>query len=371
MLPFPIISNLRILENFVIQKIAIITNGYLILTTSGKLYACGLNTNGRFGSSSTAIGTLTLIYDNVSNFICKNNCTFIFLQNNTVMCSGVTSFYGIPNGTTFVDCTTPFLPLLGNIKDIQISTLRDAIGILTYTGDLWFMGTNTQSIFGMSSPSTSTIFVQNTLVNLIDSFKFSYANVYALRSNGTLYGAGNTNSGQVPSPGTSFSSISAGVTSFSPGGGGCILYTTSTGLYARGAVTQFFGTSVDTANPAVLCSLPFTFDSANTRLVDRTISSSDSSLKAILRNGVNYYVSGAANEGAFSTSTSTAPFYVNTFTQMLNIPTVDNIIFVDENTLTTVFLYMNKTFISGKPYPLPGFTSTDRYLTFQEIQLIV
>ena len=346
------------------------TSGILFLTTSGKLYAAGPNTNGKFGDVTTSADKWTLIYENVDDFYYSPTWTFLKLKDGQYMCSGETTAFGYPTSNIFVNCSSIFNAVTGTIIDVQVNALRNCIGVLTNLGELWFIGTNTQYIFGMSTPSSSTSFVKNTIVSDVKSFKLMYANVWALTNSGVLYGSGNPNASQIPSS-TGFTQIATGVLGYSATVAVVVLNTAS-GVFARGNVNNKYGTSVSGATATLVsCSLPFTYNAATFAFPKIVYNSSSVAAKIIIQNGTDYYVSAVSdNYGFTSTNASFTPGPVPAFTKMINAPTSIEPIFFD-STYSSYYIENDICYVAGRLFPIPSYTTSDKALIYTEEKIVI
>lgn len=368
MIPFArIVKYGNVLETTKIRKIATDGGGVLLLTSTGKLYAVGIN-NGKYGNVTTAVDKWTLIYENVDDFYNAPTWTFLKLKDGEYMCSGATDAFGKPASTQFVNCTSTFSAITGTIIDIQVNVLRNCIGALTIEGDLWFIGSNTQYIFGMSTPGSSTSFVKNTIVSNIKSFKLVYANVWALSNTGVLYGAGNPNAGQIPSS-TGFVQIATGVLDYAPTVS-TILLSNATGVFARGNTNNSYGTSVGSSSTLVQCSLPFTYNASTFSFPNVRINTSSVAAKIIIKNNNDYYVSAASDSYGFtSTNANNPPGAVPKFTKMINAPTTNTTFY--DSTYTSYYIDNDIFYVTGRLYPLPGYTTSQNAFTYTEEKIII
>lgn len=212
MLPFPIISQLRVPSSYRVAKFIAGYDHIAVLGTNGDLYTRGQNTYGQLGSSSMVSNNSTwqLSMSGVSSLYgSKSQNTIVIKNDGTVWMCGRTSYqyqfgYAGPTGTAGVNYWTditshiPFSTSL--IKDIHVFYQGSAI--IRTDGTVWFSGINDNGKFGMNNTTNLTAYTQSTSASDVQSLYYSHpistANVLTyLDSNRHIWSCGNNSARQV------------------------------------------------------------------------------------------------------------------------------------------------------------------------------
>ena len=151
MLPFPIISSRNILPKKVIKKIDGASNIF-ILYDNGKLYSRGVNYFGQLGiGNTTNQGQWVLSHEDVKDIFSSIYGTYIIKNDDSIMYAGqgYTVNNGTVNVTTFTDYTSIFGSHVGSIKEIRCGAYSTLF--LKNDGTLYGFGMNNNGELGSTS----------------------------------------------------------------------------------------------------------------------------------------------------------------------------------------------------------------------------
>ena len=173
----------------------------LILKNDGTLWGCGYNGHGELGlGDTTNKNTFTQITTNandIKEIYCGYNHTFILKNDGTVWGCGYNSYGQLGLGDTnnrniFTQVTTN----ADDIKQIYCGWYHTII--LENDGTLWGCGANGNGQLGLGDANNRAIFTQIiTNTNNIKSVCCAYYDTFILKNDGTLWGCGWNNWGQL------------------------------------------------------------------------------------------------------------------------------------------------------------------------------
>ena len=173
----------------------------LMLKNDGTLWGCGGNAYGELGLGDTDNRNMftqitTNTYD-VKSVYCSNNHTIILKNDGTLWGSGYNNYGQLGLGdkkdrNTFVQMTTN----VNNIKSVYCGGYYTLI--LKNDGTLWGSGQNSDGQLGLEDTSDRNIFTQiTTNTNDIKSVYCGNNHTLILKNDGTLWGCGYNNFGQL------------------------------------------------------------------------------------------------------------------------------------------------------------------------------
>lgn len=373
MFPMAIISQLRVIEKVGIKKLSVYGSSSVILSSDNKLYAYGSNTSGKFGTGdTTTLSTLTLLMENVSDCALGSNTLIVIKMDGTVWMAGAYLLYvgmSPSSSTTFVDCTDKFTVAMP-IKKIEIATASAVFYVLKDDGTLYVTGSSSNGILGLGSTSTYI----TTLTQLdtdVKNFKSGNGVFFYIKNSGSLYGTGSNSNYIINSSSTtpiySPTLVQSGVLDFQ-NDLNCLLYNTVSGVFCRGYVESYYGSTVTTAQtPIDITSfLPFTYDSNSFKFISNLSISGGYRGSFIYCSG-SYYVCG--RQSGTSTGSSRlgigtdASTYQYKYILVSIIGSTDNI-FVDNQNFS-FYISDGKMFITGIHNALTfPFTTTIRTTIF-------
>ena len=175
-------------------------NYTILLKNDGTLWACGANVYGQLGlGDTTNRKTFAIISTNtndVKSICCGNNYTFILKNDGTLWGCG----YNNSGQLGFGD--TKDRKIFTKITDIyDIKSVYCGYGytiILKNDGTLWGCGSNGLGQLGLGNTNSKTAFTQIT--TNVDNIKSVYCGqnyTFILKNDGTLWGCGNNEYGQL------------------------------------------------------------------------------------------------------------------------------------------------------------------------------
>ena len=170
----------------------------LILKNDGTLWGCGKNNNGELGLGDTTdrniFTQITANADNIKSIYCGGYHTFALKNDGTLWgCGyngeGALGLEGTDNRLTFtIIDSNP-----GNIKSIYCGDMHTII--LKNDGTLWGCGNNNDGQLGLGDSSSRNVFTKIT-----NDVKLAYSGIdyaFILKNDSTLWGCGSNNNGQL------------------------------------------------------------------------------------------------------------------------------------------------------------------------------
>ena len=178
-----------------------LSNHSLILKNDGTLWGCGRNDHGQLGLGDTdsriIFTQITTNANDVKSVYCGWNHTFILKNDGTLWgcgrnTEGQLGLGDNDNKITFTEITT-------NINDIKsVYCGGNHTFILKNDGTLWGCGRNVEGQLGLGDTTNRNTFTQVT--TNVDNIKSVYCGAehsLILKNDGTLWGCGNNNYGQL------------------------------------------------------------------------------------------------------------------------------------------------------------------------------
>ena len=173
----------------------------IILKNDGTLWGCGKNDYGQLGLGDTnnrnTFTEITTDTDNVKSVYCGNTHTLILENDGTLWGCGYNEFGQLGlgdnnNRTTFTQITTN----TDDIKEIYCSAAHTFI--LKNDGTLWGCGNNQYGQLGLGDTANRTTFTQiTTNANNIKEIYCGTYHTLILENDGTLWGCGRNDYGQL------------------------------------------------------------------------------------------------------------------------------------------------------------------------------
>ena len=166
-----------------------------ILKNDGTLWACGYNGYGQLGLGNTAARTIfTKITDDVKSVCCGHYYTLILKNDDTLWGCGQNDSGQLGLGDT--DRRTTFTKITNDVKSVYSGF--DHTIILKNDGTLWGCGYNGSGQLGLGDLSNRTTFTQITVnTNNIKSIYCGSYHTFILKNNGILFGCGANGSGEL------------------------------------------------------------------------------------------------------------------------------------------------------------------------------
>ena len=172
-----------------------------ILENDGTLWSTGHNGYGQLGlgdiTSRYTFTQITTNTDNIKSVYCGNGNTFILKNDGTLWVCGYNSYGQLGLGDT--NNRTTFTQITTNTDDIK-SVYRGAeyTIILKNNGTLWGCGDNQYGQLGLGSITNKTTFTQiTTNTNNIKQVCCGYHHTIILKNDGTLWITGHNNDGRL------------------------------------------------------------------------------------------------------------------------------------------------------------------------------
>ena len=173
----------------------------IILKNDGTLWGCGRGQEGQLGlgntNATTTFTEITTNTDNIKSVYCGLNHTIILKNDGTLWgCGqngdGQLGLGDTTNRYTFTEITT-------NANDIkQVYCGRNHTIILKGDGTLWSTGYNGYGQLGLGDTTNRTVFTQiTTNTNDIKSVYCGWYHTFILKNDGTLWGCGCNDEGQL------------------------------------------------------------------------------------------------------------------------------------------------------------------------------
>jgi alpha-tubulin suppressor-like RCC1 family protein len=185
-------------------------NHALILMDDGSLYGVGSNSQGQLGLGSTSsVGTPTLLLTDVASMVAEDRLSFVLKNDGTLWACGYGANYRFGSAST--SNVTTFIQIASSLGAIKAFSVSDSMAFaVTASGALYATGLNTSGAAGLGSvasvttwtavPTSSTDPTQITGVVSVATNGYyntsSYAS-YIVKTDGTLWSAGNNTYGQL------------------------------------------------------------------------------------------------------------------------------------------------------------------------------
>ena len=174
------------------------SNHTFILKNDGTLWGCGANSYGQLGlGDTTSRNIFTKIINGIKSVYCGNSHTIILKNDGTLWACGYNNAGQLGlgdkiNRNTFTQITT-------NTNDIKsVYCGYDYTFILKNDGTLWGCGYNEQGQLGLGNNSSKTMFTQiTTNANNIKSICCGNGHTIMLKNDGTLWASGTNGYGQL------------------------------------------------------------------------------------------------------------------------------------------------------------------------------
>lgn len=383
MLPFPIISHLRMQVQVQIQKFQPYSGGFVLLDNQGNLYVKGNQTAGQFGVGNTsAVTTPTISATNVSNFWIADNVMIIAKKDGTYHASGgYLTQYGAStaSSTIFTDLTIKLSPGLSVAQEVYICR-GGAIVVRTSSNSVMTIGDNRYGFVGIAESTAS--FTWTTLAALSNVVEVQVGNNYcvAKKSDNSLWAWGyNNNYAFTPSIGDSRYTtpirILTGVIDYKILNGIGLAYLNSTSLYIRGYCDGYFGlTGTPFIDPVSIFSVqqPFPF-STSIRFIrdDTNVWLSPSTTKAFLFDGTSkYYVCGLEYSKCFGINSPGTSAWVYNLTEVpISVPGITSMNFYGQQ--YTLFMKDGVLYGAGNVSAITGVSTDNAVPLFKPIQVQV
>ena len=173
----------------------------IILKNDGTLWGCGGNSYGQLGLGDTTnrniFTKITTNVDNIKSVCCGYNHTLILKNDGTLWGCGHNGYGQLGlgdtiNRTTFTQITTN----VNDIKSVYCGGFHTFI--LKNDGTLWSTGYNIWGALGLGDNTNRNTFIQvTTNANDIKSVYCGGFHIFILKNNGTLWGCGRNDYGQL------------------------------------------------------------------------------------------------------------------------------------------------------------------------------
>ena len=170
----------------------------LMLKNDGTLWTCGWNGEGELGLGDTTnryvFTQITTNTDNIKSVYCGESHTIILKNDGTLWGCGNNNCGQLGLGDTSNRKT--FTKITDNVKSVYCGYEHTII--FKNDGTLWGCGNNRSSQLGLGDTSNKTIFTKVT--TNVDNIKSIYCGSYhsfILKNDGTLWGCGNNEHGQL------------------------------------------------------------------------------------------------------------------------------------------------------------------------------
>ena len=177
-------------------------NHTLILKNDNTLWGCGRNDYGQLGlekdtSNKTTFTQITINVNNIKSIYCGNEYTIILKNDGTLWGCGSNKWGQLGWGDTTNRTTITIIGInSGNIKEVYPGGAH--ITILKNDGTLWGCGNNNDGELGLGDTSNRTTFTQITAnTDNIKSIYGGYDHTLMLKNDGTLWVSGWNNYGQL------------------------------------------------------------------------------------------------------------------------------------------------------------------------------
>ena len=164
----------------------------------GTLWGCGRNSYGQLGLENRSNRNILTIIDsapgNIKMICCGEHHTIVLKSDGTLWGSGHNVYGQLGLGDT--NDRTIFTKITNNIKSVYCGGTHTII--LKSDGTLWGCGYNNWGQLGLGDTNDRTTFAQITInANNIKSVYCGYNHTLILKNDGTLWGCGCNNKGQL------------------------------------------------------------------------------------------------------------------------------------------------------------------------------
>lgn len=201
-----------------------------VLTTTGNVYAIGTS---NFTGNGSASSNWVKVTDNVAQmatafravFLMKKDGTFWFVGNNNYFPLGLTT-------TVLTNVTSYFSSLVAGKTVKKIALTHTTLGVLCTDGTVILSGTNANGGCGVGNTTAQK--VPAILSSITDAVDIGFDNytadtTYILRQGGLVYGAGNSDYGQLGNLSTTTTSFrqitsSTNILKIVPGSSGIFMF---------------------------------------------------------------------------------------------------------------------------------------------------
>lgn len=287
-----------------IKDVAVRQGGSMIVNKQSDLYVYGANPNGCLGTGTTsAVTTPVVTLTNVRNIYASSNYSLAIKNDDTVWVTGASSALGVANTTTWQDITSIFGSLHVGMRDIAVHTAVTMIAVVNSVGDVYNIGSNTQSTFGNGSTTSSTTFVKNTFVSDVKKICLNVTNCLVVTNSNSTYVGGRTDGGMGLS-GTAYQLIATNVVDATLDSA-AILYANTSGIYMRGTIEQGYGLTGVFGNTGatprnITTGHAFTYDPASFKFIKANYSYIQVKT-SFVKQGSSYYSAVVFNYGCAGT----------------------------------------------------------------------
>ena len=172
-----------------------------VLKNDGTLWSCGYNTDGQLGlgdkTNKYAFTQATTNTDDIKSVYCGESYSLILKNDGTLWGCGSSSSGQLGLGDT--NARTTFTQITTNTDDIKsVSCGKDYTFILKNDGTLWCTGYNAYGQLGLGDKNSRYIFTQvTTNADDVKLVSCGYNYTIILKNNGTLWGCGRNDYGQL------------------------------------------------------------------------------------------------------------------------------------------------------------------------------
>ena len=170
-------------------------NCTFILKNDGTLWSCGTNSYGELGLGDTnSRNIFTKITDNVESACCGYGHTIILKDDSTLWGCGRNNYYQLGLGDT--NNRTIFTQITNDVKSVYCGGSHTIV--LKNDNTLWGCGYNGDNRLGLEDTTTKTTLIQiTTNTDNIKSVYCGRCHTFILKNDGTLWGSGNNEHGQL------------------------------------------------------------------------------------------------------------------------------------------------------------------------------
>ena len=170
----------------------------IILKNDGTLWGCGYNSNGQLGlgdtNDRTILTQITTNTDNIKSICCGDSHTIILKNDGTLWGCGRNEAGQLGLGDT--NNRAIFTKIIDDVKSVNCGSHHTII--LKNDGTLWGCGYNEHSRLGLGDTTNKTTFTQiTTNTDNIKSVHCGGPHTFILKNDGTLWGCGWNGHGQL------------------------------------------------------------------------------------------------------------------------------------------------------------------------------